>query len=150
MGFYSRSLTDYDGEKSTLQVYAADLNAGNIAAELTLQATFGAAINDMSLGSLQEIRYGNQVVSNAAAPAETYAQREMKWRVDYTDDVTGKPYHFTIPVADTSKLDANNRGFADPDDTDVAAFITATEAYVLSQDGNAITVQQIELVGRNI
>lgn len=150
MGFYSRQLKDYDGETSTLQVHAPELNAGNIAAQLTLQANFGAAINDMSLGTLQQIRYGNSVESNAAAPPETYAQRELKWRVDYVDDVTGEPFHFTIPVADTSKLDANNRGFADPDDVDVAQFITDAEAYVLSKNGNAITISQIELVGRNI
>lgn len=141
---------DYDRELSTLQVHAADLNAGNFATQLTAQATFGTAVNDMSLGTLQKIQYGNVVDAINGPPAETYAQRELKWKVNFTDDVTGKPYHFTIPVADTSKLDPNNRGYADLSNVDVAAFVTATEAYVLSQDGNAITVVSIELVGRNI
>lgn len=150
MGFYSRSLKDYDSEISTVQVHAADLNAGNIAAQLTAQADFGSGINLMSLGTLQQIRYGNSVESNQAAPTDTWAQRELKWRVDYTDDVSGKPYHFTIPMADTALLDPNNRGFADPTDADVITFTTNAEAYVLSPEGNAITIQQIVLVGRNL
>lgn len=150
MGKYSRTLKDYNDEISTVQVYATDLNETNIAAQITLQANFGAAINDLSIGSLQKIEYGNQVISNSPAPTNTWAQRELKWRIDYVDDVTGKPGYFTIPCANTALLDPNNKGMIDPDHADVVDFIAAMEAYVLSQDGNAVSFVQGVLVGRNI
>lgn len=147
---YTRSLMDYDEETSTVQVHATFLNDTNFAAQIVKQSTFGAAINDMSLGTLQKISYGNVVPQSNPPPSNQFAQRELKWRVDFTDDVTGKPYHFTIPCANAALLDPNNKGKADMDDADVADFVAATEDYVLSQDGNAITVRQIVLVGRNI
>lgn len=150
MGKYSRTLMDYDGETSTVQCYATDLSEANIAAQITLQSNFGAAINDMSIGSLQKIEYGNVVTTLNSAPTNQFAQRELKWRVDFRDTVTGKPYHFTIPCANAALLDPNARGKADMSNQDVIDFVTATEAYVLSQDGNAIEVLQIIMVGRNV
>lgn len=150
MGFYVRSLKDFDGESASVQVHAADLNAGNIAAQLTAQSDFGAAINDMSMGSLQTIRYGNSVVQLDSWPVDPWAQRELKWRVDYRDVVTGEPGHFTIPCANAALLSITDRGKADFLNTDVQDFITAAEAYVLSKAGNAINIMQIVMVGRNL
>lgn len=151
MGFYTRTLKDYDDETATVRVRATALNETNLAAQLVLQANFGAAINDMSLGSLQTIRYGNEVISNNEAPIETYAQRELKWRVDYRDTVTGQPYHFTIPCANLDLLDPNNRKQAFiGDGGDVDDFVAAAEAYALSPDGNPIQILQILAVGRNL
>ena len=150
MGRYSRTLLDYDNESTTIGVYAADLNAGNIATQITLQADFGAAINDMALGTLQRIQYGNTVESLQPPPSDPFAQRELKWRVDYRDTVNGKPGFFTIGTANAALLSATDRGKADPLNADVIAFTTAAEAYVLSQDGNAIEIEQIVIVGRNV
>lgn len=150
MGLYSRTLKDYDDELTTIQVHCADLNAGNIAAQVTAQSDFGTGINGISLGTLQRIQYGNVVNSLQAAPTNTWAQRELKWRVDFRDTVSGEPGYFTIGTADTSKLSATDKGKADPLDADVIAFTTNAEAYVLSKDGNPISIEQIVLVGRNV
>lgn len=150
MGRYARTLKDYNDEITTVAVRAVDLNAGNIAAQLILQSDFGAAINDISLGSLQKIEYGNQVFSNSPAPVDTWAQRELKWRIDYTDDVSGEPGFFTVGCADTSLLDPNNKAVMNVLDQDVIDFIAAFEAYAISKDGNAVTFVQGLLVGRNI
>lgn len=151
MGFYNRKLKDYDGENSSVTVHAADLNAGNIATELTLQSNFGAALNNITLGSLQTIRYGNGVDALSAAPSDVWAQRELKWFVQFRDTVNGEPGHFTVPTADATKLDPNNRGHAYIGDAgDVDAFITAAEAYVKSRDGNAIEILDITLIGVGI
>jgi len=150
MGHYSRTLKDYDGEKTVVSVNAPVLTPVNFADQITLQSNFGAAINDMALGSLQKISYGNDVISNLAPPADTHAQRELKWRVDYRDTVNGEPGHFTIGTANAELLDPNNRKQAYiGDGGDVDDFVTATEAYVLSKDGNPVEVVQILLVGRN-
>jgi len=148
--FYSRVLKDYDGENTTLRVAINEINAGNIADIVTQTANFGAALNDITLGSLQALRYGNETISASPPPADPYAQRELAWLVRYTDNSTGKRQHMTIGTADPTMLDANNRGFADPDKTEVAAFIDAFEAMVVSDAGNAVTVESIQLVGRNI
>lgn len=150
MGTYSRTLKDFDGEVSTVQVHTTDLNAGNIAAQITLQADFGTAINDMSLGSLQKIAYGNLVESNQPKPSNVWAQRELKWRVDFTDDVTGEPGFYTIPCANADLLSLIAPAEADLTDADVIAFVAASDAYVLSKAGNATSVQRIVMVGRNI
>lgn len=151
MGFYTRTLMDYDGETTGHRVNVADLNAGNIAAQITLQADYGTAINGITTGSLQKIAYGNQVDSNQPAPVDVWSQRELKWRVDYRDTVTGEPFHVTIGTADANLLDPNNRDRAYIGDAGaVDAFVTAFEAYVLSPNGNAVEVLQIPMVGRNI
>ena len=150
MGFYARTLADYDGETGVIKVHTTPLNASNMADQLTLQATFGAAINDMVRGTLQRISYGNEVNSPTAAPDDVFAQREMKWKVNARDTVNGKAVYFTVPTADMSLLDPNNRGYADMDNAAVQAFVAAAEAYVLSVDGNAIAIDDIVLVGRNI
>ena len=150
MGRYSRTLKDYDGEETTIGVHCADLNAGNIATEITAQANFGAAINDISTGSLQRIKYGNQVISNQVPPTDKWSQRELKWRVDFVDDVNGEPGWFTIGTADASILNPANKKVMDITNAAVIAFITAMEAYVLSKDGNAVSFVQGLLVGRNV
>jgi hypothetical protein len=142
---------DYDREAAIVKVHVADLNAGNIAAQLTLQSNFGAAINGIVGGTLQRIRYGNEVVSLYAAPVDPSVQRELRWRVDFRDTVTGKPSHFTIPTADVNALDPNNRKYAYIGDADVVdAFVTAAEAYVLSDDGNPIEILDLLLKGKNV
>lgn len=150
MGFYSRKLKDYDGETSNVGIHVADLNAGNIAAQITAQADFGTALNGISLGSLQTIRYGNQVDSNQPAPTDPWAQRELKWRVDYRDTVSGTPYHFTVPCADATLLSTIDKGKMDLASAAGIAFETAFEAYALSPEGNAVELLQVVMVGRNI
>lgn len=151
MGFYTRTLKDYDSETTTFRVNANPLNAGNIAAELVLQSNLGAAINDMVLGSLQQITYGNAVTAYEPAPNVTEAQRELKWMINYRDSVLNTPHHVTLGTADTSRLDPNNRGKANMGDAGVVdAFVAAFEAYAVSPAGNPVTVESIILVGRNV
>jgi hypothetical protein len=150
MGFYTRSLKDYDGETTTFRVRSADLNAGNIATQITLQANLGAAINDMVLGALNKITYGNDVLTPVVASDDPSAQRELKWLVNYHDTITGKKLRAELGTADTARLDPNARGQAQiGDGAEVDAFVTAFEAYVLSDAGNAVEVDSIILVGRN-
>lgn len=150
MGFYTRSLKDYDGETTTFRVRAAQLNAGNIADQIALQAALGTAINDMVLGALNRITYGNEVDTPVVAASDPGAQRELKWLVNYHDTTTGKKLRAELGTANTARLDPNARGQAEMGDgAEVDAFVTAFEAYVLSDAGNAVAVDSIILVGRN-
>jgi hypothetical protein len=148
--FYSRTLKDYDGETTSHRLRIPEINAGNMATIVTLTANYGAAVNDMTLGSLQNLRYGNETIANSPAPTDPYAQRELSWFVSYVDDVTGKPYHVNIGTPDLSLLDPDNKGYADMSNADVIAFVTAFEALAVSEAGNTVTVQSIKLVGRSL
>lgn len=151
MGFYSRTLQDYDSEKTVFRIHTTDLNAGNIAAQLTLQANLGSAINNITLGTLYNIRYGNEVVTPGAAPVDPFAQREIKWLIGYRDTVAGGLYTVELGTADLDQLDPNNRNSAHIGDAGVVdQFITDFEAYALSPLGNAVDIEYIRPVGRNL
>jgi len=150
MGFYTRSLKDYDGETTTFRVRAAQLNAGNIADQITAQSNLGTAINGITLGALNRITYGNEVDTPVVASDDPSAQRELKWLINYHDTITGKKLQVELGTADPAALNPNARSQAFIGDADVVdAFVTAFEAYVLSEAGNAVEVDSIFLVGRN-
>lgn len=151
MGKYVRTYVDYDGEATTFQVKAADLTAANFDAQVALQVALGAATNGICLGALKKIEYGNVIDSPVLESDEPTAQRELKWLVKYHDATTADKLRLTIGTADPAALDPNARKQAYIGDGDVVdAFVTAFEAYVLSPLGNAVEIDQIVLVGRNI
>lgn len=151
-GIFSRTYKDYDSELSNVQVYHDVLTSGNFTALTGLLVTMYAAMDLMQTGTPESYRFANEYpLANAQPPADPWSQREIKWRVDFTDNVTGEPYHITIPCADLDLLDPNDRAHAFIGDADkVDAFVTAFEAVAKSKDGNAVTVQEITAVGRNI
>lgn len=151
IGKLSLTMRDYGGEDGSFYVYAPEITAANFAAQETLRNAFLAAVAAMTTGSEVRRSFGNLVTDASPSNAPTvYDQRENKWRIDYVDDSTGKAYHFTLPCADLLLLDPNDRAHAEIGDAgDVDGFVAATEAYVLSEAGNSITVREITFVGRN-
>jgi hypothetical protein len=88
-------------------------------------------------------------VPSALVPTDDLAHRESGLRIFYTDDSTGKTYHFTIPGPDWALVDVlPNTDFADMTDEPLAALISAVEADVLSEVGNSVTVLRAVVVGR--
>lgn len=135
-------------EKSTFQASGVTLTSGNIAAQLTLQATLTTAIAAVVIGELQQIVrvVDTEFISNQPA-ADPSAQREQKWMIVYEDMTTHKLYRSEIPCCDTSMIDpATEELEAGAERT---ALISAFEAYVLSEDGNAVEVRNIRYVSRN-
>lgn len=146
---YTRSLTDYDAETTVFRVNSTALTAGNFDAQVALNVALGVAIAGITLGTLQKISYGNEILSPGVND-DPLAQRENKWLIRYHDTATGNPYTVELGTADLTKLDANNRGYAEIGDAaEVDAFVTAFEAYVLSPAGNAVAIDSIQFVGRN-
>ena len=75
--------------------------------------------------------------------------REDKWLVGYHDSVTFKPYTFTLPCRKYNLTMAGDTDFLDLTVVGVATFVSAAEAFI-KRDGNAIVIDYIRLVGRNL
>lgn len=149
-GRYNLSYLDYGGERSTFGVWLPTLNAANIAAQTTLLGTLKTATDAIVLGNPSNYSIIASQVDLSGAPAgSVYAQRENKWLVSFTDDVSGASGTTTIPTADLTKLAANS-DLADMADSDIIAFIAAFEAVAQSNTGHAVTVNKMRFVGRNL
>lgn len=148
----SFQITDYSNEKSSFGVNATVLTAANFVAQQALAATLAGTISDLSIGELTKQIAQVPVVDTPAIPTSPYAQREMKWLVQYQGDSSGKLFSIEIACPDITDNVVVNTDTADMASTDWAAFVTAFEAYAKSPDDVAETVTVIgaRLVGRNI
>lgn len=136
---------DRSDENSSVTVYA---KAAISDAEIT--AIFNAIVG-VTIGNVEKSVLKISTDKDAGVvgvPGNAFAQREIKWLVRYTDSVTGKKYRFEIPTAD---LDLTTAGtdFMDLSSTEGAALVSALEAGIVSQDGNAVNIDTVEFVGRN-
>lgn len=149
-GKYVISVLDYSKESSRMSVYTPELNAGNIVAQLALQATLHDAVEAVCLGTMYKSQsIAVETITPRVPPGNKAAQIETKWLVSCSDDVTGFPVSFTIPCA-SSDFITNNTDLMDLAGTEGAALVAAIEAVVKSKAGNAVSVVEIRLVGRNL
>jgi len=151
-GWHVIPFNDYNGERSTVTVRGVELTAANFDAQYSALIQFYDAIVGITEGLRVGAKFGNdiQIVDNRTPASSPNAQRERKWLVRYTDGTAMKPYSMELPCADLTFLDPNNREYADMSDLDVAAFVAIFESFVRSPDGNAVTVDSIQHVGRNL
>jgi hypothetical protein len=150
-GFDRLSWADYDNEIGRSKFHTTTLTAGNFAAQAGLRAALHAAIAGIVNGVLVTVTYGNEDAPNVGPAAAPGTQRESKWLVQYHDGTTMKKYKIELPGADTAVLDPNDRAHAKIGDAGaVDAFVTAFEAYAVSEVGNAVVIDEITLVGRNL
>lgn len=145
---YVRTMADYDAETTVFRVNSTTLSAANFDAQVALNVALGVAIVGVTVGALQKIAYGNEILSPAVCD-EPLAQRENKWLIRYVDDVTGDAYHVELGTADLTLLDPDNRGYMKIDTDEGLAFKSAFDGYALSPDGNAVTMLSAQFVGRN-
>lgn len=146
---------DESGEKSRVDLYFADLTAGNIATipdqlDISVGGSLAQLIAACSLciPIKSDISYE---VSKAAQvkPGNANAQREIGISCTYTDNVTGALYHFTIPGGDLANLLAAGTDHVDTTKAAWQALKTAFETYCKSPVGNAVTLVSGKLVGRS-
>jgi hypothetical protein len=153
---FSLTLKDFDSEKSTCSFRVEQIDDTNFAATDALIDTLKTAIEGISAGvEVSDRRMYAYDTVNLVPPLDQGAQRELKWLVRYADAVTHVLYRVEIPVADTSLLDntspdPNTRKSLAMDAGPGLTFVDAFEAVVVSPDGNAVTVEQIILVGRSL
>lgn len=151
-GKTSIQMRDYGNEASVSTFTVATLTAANFDAQATLRGALQSAILGISaVDMLAKIELGNTILNTVVGDDNPLAQRENKWLVQYHE--TAAPAvkgTVTIPCADLAQLDPNDRAHAEIGDAGVVdAFVAAFEAYVLSENGNAVTIDEITFVGRN-
>lgn len=150
MGKHNLTFVDHDSESSGVGIGMINLTAGNIAAQLALLATLRTAIEGVSLGTLRS----EQVIAvtddiPGVAPANAFAQREIKWLVRGVDGV-GFVSTLEIPCADLALL-SGGTGQMDISAGAGLALVNALNAVWMSaRSGTAVDVEAIFHVGRNI
>lgn len=141
---------DHGREKSTAEFRGVTLTAANFNAQVALQDALSAAVQDITLGNLNQLqRVVDQTDGTNAAPASQNAQRERKFLVSFEDNVNFRRHTLELPTADNSLLIPNT------DELNITAgagqaWKDAFEAFQLSPDGNSVTVLKVVHVGRNL
>jgi hypothetical protein len=146
----SLTYVDYSGEPSstTVSVQSQADNAAYAAARLA----FINAIAGVSNGALQARTESRNtiIVPYVSNATNANAKRELKLKVSYQDETTGKRFAVTIPCVNESALTPKvNSDEYDLAAAPVAALVTAFEAFVASPEGNTVNVYRVERVGRN-
>lgn len=152
-GVFNIRYNDYTPERSTVSGEMDTLTSVNFDAEYTDFQSFMTALEGITEGLRIGFDFMNReetIGPKTPASSET-AQRERKWLVYYTTNISGDTYRMEIPCALlTGNLDPNNREKAHIGDSgDVDAFVSAFEAFV-KKDGEGVSVTEIIHVGRNI
>lgn len=148
------SQNDYSGEGTVMTVSVPDITAANFDAQETLHAALETAIELVVIGAKVKRQKIIEDLGAGGFASDTEAQREAKWLVSYHDDsFPARKLSVELGCADVIDPDllVQNSDMADLTDADWVAFIAAFEAVVVAPyTANAVTIDRITLVGRNL
>jgi hypothetical protein len=151
IGHFSLTYKDRENKSSVQRVGAAVLTAGNIVAQSTAAANLATATDNMSLGARVKTLLGNLTTTVAALPTNNNALRSRKFAVSYHDTTTGDKYTTQIPISNNAAVTMEpGTKLVDLTIDPAAAYVTAFNAFVASEDGNAVLIDQIRATGRHI
>ncbi len=143
-------------ETSNFNIPHGVIDAASLAAFLTNFGSFKTALDAIILGVIRHeaVKIYDTLISGLL-PASNQARRELKMLVRYSSDVSGAKFTMEIPTPDlvALTLESGDANFVQLADAGVmAAFVTAFEVLVTSPlvDTEAVTVDSIQVVGRNI
>lgn len=146
--------SDYSDEKSTVTFTYEQATAGNFDAIVGHIAGALNALQDLTLGNINKTTFVAQVNNVDLGPAGTpSAQRELKWLLEFEDNVTGGRFQREVPTADivAAGLLITNSDVADFTAAEWVALKTALDGNVRNNTtGNTATLTGARLVGRNI
>lgn len=147
---YSKTYWEYgsNAKASKVSVYSEPLTAANFDAQNALRAAFESAVDAITLGnpgSEQFVAVETVVAKNPAASPQ--AQRENKWLISCAETGGGGTVTFTVPCADLTLLAADGENM-DSTSAEYIALVAAVEAFIQSNDGNAVTVTSVKFRAR--
>lgn len=145
-------ITDYSNEKSHFGFTSSELTAGNIVAQLGAAATLVAATEDLSIGEVTKQQIAQVPLDLPAIPTSPYAQRELKWLVQYQSVTSGRLWSLEIAAPDITDNVIPNTDVADITSADWVAWIAAFVAFAKAPDDitDSVVVLGARVVGRNI
>lgn len=138
---------DRSGESTRLQANQPaqiDVSAG-APVILTNFLTAFAAYSELAAGNLLSVS-SNSLYRLNQGLRYGVGHRELKWKLHFTDNVTGIAYEATVPLAINADAIAEGTDFLPNADWAGTAIETSAEALFFSNDGNAGTLTAIELV----
>lgn len=140
-------LMDYDRDTAQVSFPGPTSASGTYTADLGEAEALADAIEAITLATrvYRDFVANRDEVSPPVAAANPFAQTNVQWVLFYTDNVNGREARTRVPCADLSLVGGIVAGtpFLDLAGTEGAALKTAFEAYVLSEDGNAVTLQSV-------
>lgn len=144
---FNVSMQDQSAETGRFTVNTAipeDLVAGLS----TAAVDFMTAVGDVTLGLVvQEGALETKKLSNVRIGA---GNREDKMMATYQDNVTLALYQVELPTRDNTLAVVPGTDYYNLAVAPWANFKTKFEAFVVSPDGNAVTLISVKLVGRNV
>lgn len=145
-GALTVTYVDYDGDKIQTSIEGVVFSAANFDAQVTAQNAIVTALDAILLttrtNSQRTAVTDPLVVAN---PTNPFAQTNIQWIVEYTDDSTGGVYQWRFGGADLSLADTMYNGAPALNVGTGGAgndLAVALEAYA-RHEGNAITVNAI-------
>ena len=149
-GLYAIDLVDFVGETQQHSLFTVTPTAGNLTAQIGLRDAYDTALTAITLANVYKNNLGlNRRNSPKNPSSDLTAHREIQWGVVFVDNTTGGRFTFRIaaPVLTANLLPGSDH--ADLSSTDIAAYKSALEAFALSPAGNAITLIDLVVVGKN-
>ena len=148
MADFTIPIIDHAGDVSSVRIPVPDAIA-----DLTLTALF-SAVDGMTVGNLGQSTLDIATPKNAGPggnPADKHAQIELKWLAQYHDAVIVTDlYTMELPCADASLLSTGTENM-DLGAGAGATFKTQFDATVkASKTGNAVVLDEVTIVGRNL
>jgi hypothetical protein len=133
-----------NGKVSSTTVFSTNLTAGNIAAQETAATNLVTAIQAVCLGESRGYGIFHEInAGNSNLPLTPVAQRETKWLVSCRETTGGlNAVTFTLPCANPELIATDGESMLAG--AERTALEAAVEAFALSNDLGAITVESIK------
>jgi hypothetical protein len=148
------SWRDHSRETSHCKLNCVPLTAANVAAQETALEAVVTALEPLTFGNISKrsLVYNNTIITSQA-PGDSNAQREKKAVVLMRDTTDQSLFKFELACMRNQLADNTDLmdGFSDDyklSQTQVAALVTALEAFVYSPHGHAAAVERITYTGK--
>lgn len=150
MAGVSLTYKDYDNEKSVSRFEGPTITNITFEAQDALIDALVAAVAAVTIGNkVTETRIYENVPLADTPASDKYAHRETKWLITgHGPNAPFQKFRWEIPCAKLSLLDDHESDLP-LDGTEGAALVSAIQAYVKDDNGDAVVVDRITHVGRN-
>lgn len=148
-GFFTILMQDRDDDNRQFTLPATQITAANHDAQYALAQALVGGIEGISRLTTKQWDFGaRRTETGTARPTQGSAQVNIEWLVKYIEATTGTVSTVRIGGAyiDLGDVLVSGSNVADLAQTEMAAFVSAFEAYVLGPAGNAVTVQEVSFL----